>query len=69
MTIKKLNQGKLPIVRIEKKLNKLADKDLFPEKLEQANETLLTAELPKKQRKTSSSNLTKGRAAGRFVRS
>ncbi len=52
MTIKELNKSKTPIVRINKKLDKLAKKVLFPEKLEEANRVLKTVGLPKiKKRK------------------
>lgn len=49
MTIKKLNTSKTPIVKINKSLNKLADKVLFPEKLEEANNMLKTVRLPQKK--------------------
>jgi hypothetical protein len=49
MTIKKLNTSKTPIVKINKTLNKLADKVLFPEKLEEANNILKTVGLPQKK--------------------
>ena len=47
MTIKELNKPKTPIVKINKALDKLADKILFPDKLEEANRVLKTAGLPK----------------------
>ena len=46
-TIKELNKKKIPIVRIDKSLNKYDDMVLFPEKLEKANEMLRTIGLPK----------------------
>jgi hypothetical protein len=46
MTIKQLNKSKTPIVKINKALNKLADKVLFPEKLEEANRILKKVGLP-----------------------
>jgi hypothetical protein len=54
MTIKELNKSKLPIVKVDKKLEKLSKKILFPEKLEEANKTLKTAGVPtpKRQAKT-----------------
>ena len=54
MTIKELNKSKLPIVKVDKKLEKLSKKILFPEKLESANETLKAVGTPtqKKQVKT-----------------
>ncbi|WP_185113740.1 hypothetical protein [Chryseobacterium sp. Leaf394] len=39
--------NKLPLVAIDKNLDKLRDKVMFPEKLEKANKMLLTANLPK----------------------
>lgn len=47
MTIKQLNKSKTPIVKINKSLDKLADKILFPEKLKEANRVLKTVGLPK----------------------
>ena len=47
MTIKQLNKTKTPIVRINRKLDKLAGKVLFPEKVKEANETLKKVGLPK----------------------
>ena len=47
MTIKQLNKSKTPIVRINKSLDKLADKVLFPDKLKEANRILKTVGLPK----------------------
>jgi hypothetical protein len=38
---------KLPLVAIDKSLDKLRDKIMFPKKLEKANKMLLTANLPK----------------------
>ena len=49
MNIKDLNKKKVPIVKIDKSLNKYSDKVLFPEKLEKANEMLRTIGLPKPQ--------------------
>ena len=48
MSIKQLNKSKTPIVKVNKALDKLAEKVLFPEKLEQANRILKTVGLPKK---------------------
>ena len=48
-TIKELNKKKIPIVRIDKTLNKYNDVVLFPDKLEKANEMLRTIGLPKLQ--------------------
>ena len=47
VTIKQLNKSKTPIVKINKTLDKLANKVLFPEKVEQANHILKTVGLPK----------------------
>ena len=47
MTIKELNKSKTPIVKINKKLDKLAGNVLFPDKLEEANHILKTVGLPK----------------------
>ncbi|MCB0397339.1 MAG: hypothetical protein KDD36_11825 [Flavobacteriales bacterium] len=47
MKIKDLNKKKVPIVKVDKTLNKFSDKVLFPEKLEKANEMLRTRGLPK----------------------
>jgi len=47
MTIKQLNKSKIPIVKINKALDKLADKVIFPEKLKEANRMLKKVGLPK----------------------
>ena len=47
MTIKKLNKAKLPIITIDKSLNKLSKKILFKDKLDSANIVLKTVGLPK----------------------
>jgi hypothetical protein len=49
MTIKELNKTKTPIVKLNRTLDKLAEKVLFPEKLEEANNILKTIRLPKKK--------------------
>lgn len=49
MKYEKLNTSKTPIVKINKTLNKLADKVLFPAKLEEANNILKTVGLPQKK--------------------
>ena len=46
-TIEKLNQNKIPLVRIDKSLEKLRGKNLFPEKLAKANEVIARVGLPK----------------------
>jgi hypothetical protein len=45
--IKEIKKRKIPIVRIDKSLNKYDDQILFPEKLEKANEMLRKVGLPK----------------------
>ena len=47
MTVKELNKSKTPIVKINKTLDKLAAKVLFPDKVEEANAILKTVGLPK----------------------
>ena len=47
MKIKELNKRKTPIVIINKSLDKIASKILFPEKLEEANKILKEVGLPK----------------------
>ena len=46
MSIEDLNKAKIPIVKIDKKLEKLRGKILFPKKLKLANELLSKAKLP-----------------------
>ena len=48
MNIDDLNKAKLPIVTIDKGLEKYKTKVLFKEKLDKANEVLKTIGLPKK---------------------
>ena len=45
--IKELKKRKVPIVRIDKSLNKYDDMVLFPDKLEKANQMLRNVGLPK----------------------
>ena len=45
--INEIKKRKVPIVRIDKSLNKYKDIVLFPDKLEKANEMLRTVGLPK----------------------
>ena len=47
MNIKELNKKKVPIVKIDRSLNKYNDVVLFPDKLEKANEMLRKVGLPK----------------------
>ncbi len=49
MNLKDLNKKKVPIVKIDKSLNKYSDKVLFPDKVEKANQMLRTIGLPKLQ--------------------
>ncbi|MGI8639445.1 MAG: hypothetical protein ACR2MG_05765 [Pyrinomonadaceae bacterium] len=49
--IKELNKSKLPIVKIDKSLDKYKDKVLFKEKVDKANETLKNVGLPKTVKK------------------
>lgn len=53
MTIEQLNKAKIPIVKIDKSLEKFHGKVLFPEKLEQANKTLAKVGLPTLPKKVS----------------
>lgn len=46
MNIKQLNMTNLPIVRLDKSLDKYKGKVLFKDKLEKANETLKKVGLP-----------------------
>lgn len=46
MKISELNERKIPIVKIDKKLERFRGKTLFPEKLEKANEILSRVGLP-----------------------
>ena len=48
-SILELNEKKVPIVRIDKSLNKYSNIVLFPEKVEKAKETFAKIGLPKKQ--------------------
>jgi hypothetical protein len=47
MKITQLNQAKIPIVKIDKKLERFRGKVMFPEKLAKANEILSRVGLPK----------------------
>ncbi|MEY4904114.1 MAG: hypothetical protein RLZZ292_1929 [Bacteroidota bacterium] len=46
MSIKELNDAKIPIVKIDKKLEKFRGKILFPKKLALANQLLEKVTLP-----------------------
>jgi hypothetical protein len=47
MNISELNKVKVPIVKIDKSLERFRGKVLFPEKLELANKLLAKVKLPK----------------------
>jgi hypothetical protein len=53
MNIKEINKKNVPIVQIDKSLNKYNNVVLFPEKLEKANEMLRTVGLPNLKTKKS----------------
>ena len=53
LTTKEINKKKVPIVQIDKSLNKYNNIVLFPDKLEKANEMLRTVGLPKLKTKKS----------------
>jgi hypothetical protein len=46
-TVKELNESKVPIVILDKSLDKLNNVVLFPEKVEKAKETISKIGLPK----------------------
>jgi len=46
MEINEFNEAKIPLVRINKKLNKFKGKVLFQKKLQQANELIQRSKLP-----------------------
>ena len=48
-SIQELNNSKVPIVIIDKSLNKLDSIVLFPDKVKKAKETIAKIGLPKKQ--------------------
>lgn len=47
MSIDELNRAKIPVVKINKNLEKFRGKILFPEKVKMANDLLNKAKLPK----------------------
>lgn len=47
-TVKELNESKVPIVILDKSLDKLNEVVLFPEKVKKAKETIEKIGLPKK---------------------
>lgn len=48
-TVKNISSRNTPLVAIDKNLDKMKDKIMFPEKLEKANKVLATAKLPNKK--------------------
>ncbi|MCU0373852.1 MAG: hypothetical protein MUF24_00970 [Chitinophagaceae bacterium] len=48
-TVNDISDQKIPLVAIDKNLDKLRDKILFSNKLEKANKVLSTAKLPEKK--------------------
>ena len=48
MNVNELNESKLPIIKIDKTLDKLKNKVLFKDKVKQANKVLKTVGLPKR---------------------
>lgn len=59
MNIKELNKKKVPIVKIDKSLDKYNEVVLFPDKLKKANEMLKTVGLPEFNIGGSTSHLSK----------
>lgn len=59
MTTKQLKKYEVLGVKISNRLDKYADKVLFPEKLDKANQTLKTTNLPKAIRKNTKKNTSK----------
>ncbi|MGB3777320.1 MAG: hypothetical protein WA960_03105 [Tunicatimonas sp.] len=47
MKVDEFNESKVPLVKIDKKLNRFKGKVLFKEKLDRANKLLENADLPK----------------------
>ena len=50
MSVEELNNSKIPIIVIDKKLEQFRGKTLFPEKLAKANEILGKSVLPQKRK-------------------
>jgi hypothetical protein len=46
MNLNQLNESKIPIIVLDKKLEELRDKILFPDKIEKANDILAKTGLP-----------------------
>lgn len=53
MTIKELNEKKVPIVRIDNSLEKFKTMPIFQDKVDKANEVLRTVGLPKSKKNDS----------------
>ncbi|HPY83295.1 MAG TPA: hypothetical protein PLU45_08055 [Bacteroidales bacterium] len=49
MTVQDINKAKVPVVKINNKLDKFRNTVLFPKKVEMANKMLENAVLPKPQ--------------------
>jgi hypothetical protein len=47
MNLKSINENKIPIVKIDKRLERFRGRTLFPEKLQKANEIISRVGLPK----------------------
>jgi hypothetical protein len=50
MKVRELNKSKLPVVRVDKSLEKYKDQVLFKDKLDKANDMLKTIGLPKSRK-------------------
>ncbi len=59
MTIKELNKYKVPIIKIDPKLDRFAKMNLFQDKVDKANEILARVGLPGEKPKKSSMPATK----------
>ncbi len=59
MTIKELNKAKVPIIRIDPKLNRFEKMNLFQDKLDEANKILERVALPEEKPKNGSSSKRK----------
>lgn len=49
-TIKELNEKKIPIIRINKSLEKYKDMPIFQDKVDKANEVLRTVGIPESKK-------------------
>lgn len=50
--LNEISNQKIPLVAIDKSLDKYQDQVMFPKKLEKANKVLSTAKLPKKRQRS-----------------